>query len=164
MMKKGLTVMKSKIHLYTVLALATLPLTGCGAAEKLGGEVQNTLQKTDAAMKEGEQTLANYNEPQKAYAEANSKMHAGMGNIPADADEAFMAGMIPHHQGAVDMAKVALKYGKDPEVRKLAQQVIAAQEVEIKQMQAWLAKRGVKPEATSGEVDHSKMDHSKMGH
>jgi uncharacterized protein (DUF305 family) len=47
--------------------------------------------------------------------------------------------MIPHHQAAVDMAQAELKYGKDPEIRKLSQDIIAAQNKEIAQMQAWLA-------------------------
>lgn len=74
-----------------------------------------------------------------AYEAANAKMHQGMA-IPftGNADRDFIAGMIPHHQGAIDMAEVVLKYGKDPKVRKLAQDIIRAQKQEITQMQGWL--------------------------
>lgn len=102
---------------------------------------------------------ASYNTAQKAYAAANDKMHSGMGTIDADADVAFMQGMIPHHMGAVDMAKVALEHGKDPEVRALAQKVIAAQEDEMKEMQAWLDKKGVKAEKPLTAADHAAMGH-----
>jgi uncharacterized protein (DUF305 family) len=102
---------------------------------------------------------ASYNAAQKAYAAANDKMHSGMGNINADADIAFMQGMIPHHMGAVDMAKVALEHGKDPEVRALAQKVITAQEAEIKAMQAWLDKKGVAAERPLTAADHAAMGH-----
>jgi uncharacterized protein (DUF305 family) len=75
-----------------------------------------------------------------AFAAASAKMHQDM-NIPltGDADADFIAGMIPHHQGAVDTAKIVLQYGKDPEVRKFAEGVIAAQEAEIIWMKNWLA-------------------------
>jgi len=78
-----------------------------------------------------------------AYMEANAKMHAGM-DIPftGDADVDFIRGMIAHHQGAIDMARVVLDHGKDAEVKKLAEEIIAAQEGEIAWMTDWLAKNG----------------------
>lgn len=77
-----------------------------------------------------------------AYQAVNEKMHRDMMiTFTGDADRDFVAGMIPHHRGAIDMAEIVLKYGKDPEIRKLAQEIVAAQQKEIAWMKAWLAEK-----------------------
>lgn len=90
----------------------------------------------------------------KALEEANATMHQSMAiEMTGDVDVDFMRGMIPHHQGAIDMAVIVLKYGKDPEVRKLAEAIVAAQETEIAFMKEWLKKHGA-PEGGT-QTDHS---------
>lgn len=79
-----------------------------------------------------------------AYMAAMSKMDAPMmqGVQASDPDVAFVKGMIPHHQGAIDMAKVELQFGDDETVKAWANQIIAAQEKEIAEMQEWLKAHG----------------------
>jgi uncharacterized protein (DUF305 family) len=71
------------------------------------------------------------------------KMHMAMGEVKqsGDNDVDFVRLMIPHHQAAIDMAKTQLLYGKDPQMRRLAQEIITDQQLEIELMQGWLKKR-----------------------
>ena len=85
---------------------------------------------------------------QQAYTAGMQAMHddmmTGIANpIP---DMAFARGMLPHHRGAVDMAMIQLQYGTDKEMRKLAQDIIDAQQPEIIWLQEWIAKTLVNAE------------------
>ena len=70
-------------------------------------------------------------------------MHRGMHTAPrmGDPDRDFVTLMIPHHQGAIDMAKTQLLYGKDPQMRRLAQEIITDQQSEMALMHLWLQQR-----------------------
>ncbi|MDF7668013.1 DUF305 domain-containing protein [Orbaceae bacterium ESL0727] len=79
---------------------------------------------------------------QKDLMSAMDKMNQNMSGSMhyLNPDKAFAAGMSAHHQGAIDMAKIELKYGKDPEMRQLAQKIIDAQGPQIDEMKQWLDK------------------------
>ncbi len=76
----------------------------------------------------------------KSLAGGMDRMHTDMmvGMTAGDIDVAFVCGMIPHHQGAIDMAKAVIQYGDDAWTKELAQQIITAQEAEIAAMKDWL--------------------------
>ncbi len=75
----------------------------------------------------------------KKYQQINDNMHKSMDiKFTGDADKDFLAAMIPHHQGAVDMAEVVLQHGKSLKVRQLAQEIITMQKKEIAEMKQLL--------------------------
>ncbi|MGE0212180.1 MAG: DUF305 domain-containing protein [Parvibaculaceae bacterium] len=120
--------------LLAALSLVLLVAPGAVAQETQG---QDSQHMNHGAM----QTGGDESPSSKAFAEVNAKMHQAMTmELTGNADVDFVKGMIPHHQGAIDMAKVVLAHGKDPEVRKLAEEIIGAQEKEIAWMRDWLAK------------------------
>jgi uncharacterized protein (DUF305 family) len=83
----------------------------------------------------------NHSASTKEFQASDHAMMSGMSGIQytGDADQDFVAHMIPHHEGAVAMAKVELKYGKDAKLRALAKEIIASQDKEIAFMKQWQA-------------------------
>ena len=75
--------------------------------------------------------------------ESMNRMDTGMKSAPmnGNSDHDFVTMMMPHHQGAIDMAKAELIYGKDPVMRRLAEEIIVDQQSEIQAMQLWLGKQ-----------------------
>ena len=82
----------------------------------------------------------------RALKAANITMHKDMDiAYSGDVDVDFLRGMIAHHQGAVEMAQIQLAYGRDAQVKRLAQDIIRAQNIEIRWMQRWLAQLEARP-------------------
>jgi uncharacterized protein (DUF305 family) len=84
--------------------------------------------------------------PSKFMKEINTSMKTmdqNMSSAPltGDVDHDFAVMMIPHHQGAIDMAKSELLYGNDPVMRRLAQEILVDQQSEIDLMNLWLKKK-----------------------
>ena len=78
----------------------------------------------------------------RAFREADAKMHGEMAiRYTGDVDVDFARGMIPHHRGAVAMARIALEHSRNPEIRKLAEDIVRSQDAEIAVMEKFLKDR-----------------------
>lgn len=105
--------------------------------------------------------------PRGAWSELTAsmgKMHAAMSSMgpSGDSDVDFVELMVPHHQAAIDMAKTQLTYGKDPQMRRLAQEIITDQQSEIQLMQLWVKQHGLAHKAKSQKANRAiALDSSK---
>lgn len=123
--------------------LRRLAVVTAGVLLVISGSQPATAQHADhSAHAAQDKAPQNLTDASKEYEAAMMKMHKDM-TIPYanDVDVDFVRGMIPHHQGAIDQAKILLKYSKNPRLRRLAGGIIAAQRREILFMEKWLAAR-----------------------
>jgi uncharacterized protein (DUF305 family) len=114
-------------------------MMGGGQGSMMGGGQGSMMQGGQGGMMgstSGQGATGSVSPFAKEYIEAMAKMDAPMmmAITSDDPDLAFTCGMIPHHQGAVDMAKIQLKYGKDADAKKMAERVIKEQEGEIAEL------------------------------
>jgi uncharacterized protein (DUF305 family) len=102
-----------------------------------------------APLEWGQESHLHTSPPESKWSElvgSMHAMHAAMASVQptGDNDVDFVKLMLPHHQAAIDMAKIQLVSGQDPQMRRLAQEIITDQQSEIELMHLWLRQREVK--------------------
>jgi uncharacterized protein (DUF305 family) len=136
--------MKKTVCIGLTLAMLALPVVTRAEDDHANHNMAAVENATDGAA--------------KAYMDGMAKMNRDMNAaMTGDADVDFAAMMIPHHQGAIAMAKVQLEYGKDPGLRKLSEAIVTAQESEITFLKGWLAKHSKPTDATHAHHMPSSM-------
>ncbi|MCE8009976.1 DUF305 domain-containing protein [Halomonas daqingensis] len=114
-------------------------------ADEASGDEEEATEEDHAHVHEPDEHADN--EAVQAYREVNRRMHEDMAvEFTGNPDADFARGMIPHHQGAIDMANVVLMHGEDEAIRDLAREIIEAQEEEIAFLRDWLAQHGFEAE------------------
>ncbi|MEH1839634.1 MAG: DUF305 domain-containing protein [Nostoc sp.] len=132
----------------SMIASAGGLITGC----------TNTASQNQSQAPEVTATNANDKQMMNHGSDMNHSMAMDLGPADANLDLRFIDAMIPHHQGAVQMAKEAQQKSKRPEIKKLADNIIKSQNQEITQMKqwrkAWYPKAGDKPMAYDSQMGH----------
>lgn len=119
-----------------IILAGSLMLTGCNQADRQMGAA-NENQQTGTAMVRGSDSDINRMSMPEQMKQCQGMMKEHLGNADEQFDLRFIDMMIPHHQGAVQMAKDAQQKAQHPEIKKMAQNIIDSQQKEIKQLQAW---------------------------
>ena len=116
-----------------------------GDTRSAGRRAADAYAEPRASAWHARQRCATASTAEAAYRAAMDRMHGPMmqGIANADPDTAFVLGMIPHHQGAIDMAEIVLKFGKDPRNQHLAREIIDTQRREIGEMREWLKQKNI---------------------
>jgi uncharacterized protein (DUF305 family) len=129
--------MKNTSHKIILIALTAFFCSGVAAQTKATDP--HAGHGSHAGHNSSASSTATATASTKKYQQVNDNMHKSMDiKFTGDADKDFLAAMIPHHQGAVDMAEVVLQHGKNPKIRQLAQEIITMQKKEIVEMKQLL--------------------------
>ena len=123
--------------LATLAVLAGSPAAQAQAPGAMPGH--GTMQHGSAAAAPAGGTSGDHGDMMAAMERMNRTM-MDPANMTGNPDQDLVAMMIPHHQGAIDMARIYLRTGRDPQIRRMAQKIITDQEREIREMQAWQAR------------------------